>query len=49
MLIDLTPNEIKILKIGIDVAQFECQLPDAKEDDEMKILLEKLENCDRKG
>lgn len=43
MLINLTPEEIEIIKIGIDVAQFECQLPEVDESEEMKTLMRKLE------
>lgn len=42
VLASLTPEEIEIIRIGIDVAQFECQLPETDESKEIKNLLTKL-------
>lgn len=42
MLVDLTREEIEIIKFAISVAQQECQLPEAEEDAELKTLFDKL-------
>lgn len=42
ILVSLTPEEIEIIRIGIEVAQFESQLPETVECEEIKNLLVKL-------
>ena len=57
MLVDLTSEEIKIIKIVIEVAQFESQLPESEKDEgyeTVKNLLRKInftrpKNLDKKG